>query len=284
MKSVKKMFAIFLSVMLVACCFTGCSSSGTADEITSETLLIAYTEDNSPFIYEEDGEVKGFDVEVFDTIFKNIKDDYTNYKFVKVDEDYEIGETVYCVDAEGNDCIAYVMAGGVQKDVDDVNNTYSFTEDVINNRIITVTVDGYGVTDYTKLNGADVGIVSDAAVTALDKQSTIKNGCNSVTQYDDFALAAADLDSGKITALIVDEFTYYTAEVNTDSYVMLDGELDNISYVYAVSKWDDYNDTINSALYELQSPDYDDADEFTPIVEKYFGYDASSFTYTPVEE
>lgn len=284
MKSVKKMFVIFLSVMLVACCFTGCSSSSTADEITSETLLIAYTEDNSPFIYEEDGEVKGFDVEVFDTIFKNIKEDYTNYKFVKVDEDYEIGETVYCVDAEGNDCIAYVMAGGVQKDVDDVNNTYSFTEDVINNRIITITVDGYGITDYTKLNGADVGIVSDAAVTALDKQSTIKNGCNSVTQYDDFALAVADLDSGKITALIVDEFTYYTAEVNTDSYVMLDGELDNISYVYAVSKWDDYNDTINSALYELQSPDYDDADEFTPIVEKYFGYDASSFTYTPVEE
>lgn len=284
MKALKRIMAVMLSAMFVVLCFAGCSSSGTAEEITSETMLIAYTEDNAPFIYEENGEVKGFDVEVFETIFDNIKNEFKNYKFVKVDSDYVIGETVYTVDADGNDCIAYVMVGGVQKDVDDVNEAYSFTEDVINDRIIAVTKDGYGVTDYTKLNGKDVGVVSDAAITAFDKHTTIKNGCKSVNQYEDFATAAADLESGKINAIIVDEFTYYTADAGTDSYIVLDGELDNISYVYAVAKWDWYKDSLNEAIYELQSPDYNDADEFTPIVEKYFGYDASSFTYVPVED
>ena len=30
----------------------------------------------------------------------------------------------------------------------------------------------------------------------------------------------------------------------------------------------------NEAIYELKSPDYNDKDEFTPMVEKYFGYKA----------
>ena len=34
----------------------------------------------------------------------------------------------------------------------------------------------------------------------------------------------------------------------------------------------------NEAIYELKSPDYNDKDEFTPMVEKYFGYNASTFT------
>ena len=132
--------------------------------------------------------------------------------------------------------------------MDDVNEAYSFTEDVINDRIIAVTKDGYGVTDYTKLNGKDVGVVSDAAITAFDKHTTIKNGCKSVNQYEDFATAAADLESGKINAVIVDEFTYYTTDAGTDSYIVLDGELDNISYVYAVAKWDWYKDSLKEAI------------------------------------
>ena len=40
-------------------------------------------------------------------------------------------------------------------------------------------------------------------------------------------------------------------------------------------------DNWNEAIYELKSPDYNDKDEFTPMVEKYFGYNASSFDYVP---
>lgn len=286
MKTAKKLIALLLSAMFIVLCFAGCSSAEEAEEITEKTMLIAYTEENAPFVYEENGELKGFDVEIFKKIFENIKNEFENYKFVKVDADYKIGEDVYCVDADGKDCIAYIMIGGVQKDVGDINKTYSFTEDVINNRVITITKDGNRVTSYAELNGKNIGVVSDAAKAALDKHSTIKNGCQSIKEYnaDGITSAIADLDNGSIQALVIDEFTYYTSDINTDSYILLDGELDNISYVYALKKWDWVVDSINEAIYELKSLEYNDTDEFTPIVEEYFQYNASSFDYNPVEK
>lgn len=283
MKTVKKLMAVLLSAVFVVLCFAGCSSSETADEITASTMLIAYTGDNKPFIYEENGEVKGFDVELFETIFKDIKNEYKDYKFVKVDEDYKIGEDVYCVDADGEDCIAYVKVGGVQKNVGSVNEDYTFTEDVINDRVITVTTEGTGITSYTQLDGKIVGVITGVAKDALDKHSVIAQNCKAVNEYaaDKVETAVADLQAGKIEALVVDEFAFNVL-ADAESLVKLDGELDNISYVYEFKKWDWYNDSVNEAIYELKSPDYNDADEFTPIVEKYFGYNASSFEYNPV--
>ncbi len=285
MKITKKILAVMLSAMLIVLCFAGCSQSGPAEEITAETMLIAYTEDNAPFVYEENGEVKGFDVELFETIFKDVKNEFKNYKFVKVDKDYKIGEDVYCVDDNGENCIAYVMIGGVQKDVGSVNENYTFSEDVINDRIITITTDKSGITSYASLEGKTVGVVTGVAKTALDKHTAIKNNCKTVQEYkaEDIAAALADLDAGKINALVVDEFVYHSAEKAAE-YKILDGELDNISYAYLFKKWDWYNDAINEAIYELKSPEYNDADEFTPIVEKYFGYNASSFEYNPPEK
>ena len=66
-----------------------------------------------------------------------------------------------------------------------------------------------------------------------------------------------------------------------EAYTVLDGELDTIDYVIACAKYSGWKDSINEALYELQSEKYNDADEFTPIVEKYFHYNASSFDFKP---
>lgn len=283
MKKIKKILAVVLCALTVALCFAGCSQSTVADEITASTLLIAYTQENKPFIYEEDGKLTGLDVEIFEKIFKGVKNDYKNYKFVEVDADYKIGEDVYCVDKDGKDCIAYIMAGGVQKNVDDINETYTFTEDIINNKVITVTKDGNGVANYTDLNGKEIGVITGTAAAALDKHATVKNGCKSVNEYktENIAQAFADLDNGTIKALVIDEFNYYTAEVDRESLIVLNGELENISYVYAFKKYDWYVDSINEAIKELQDPSYNDADELTPIVEKYFGYDACNFIYEP---
>lgn len=292
MKIMKRALALMLAVMFVVLCFAGCSGSKKSAEITNqeditkETMLIAYTEENAPFIYtdKETGKLEGFDVEVFRTIFDDIKNEWKTFMFVKVDENYRLGEDVYYTDANGEDCIAYVMIGGVQKNVGDVNETYTFTDDVINNRVITITRADGAVAGYNELNGRNVGVISGVAKTALDNHSTIKNNCKSVTEYkqSDIKKASEDLSKGKIQALVIDEFTFNKLD-GKDSFKTLDGELDNISYVYCVKKWDWYKDPINNAIYELQSPDYNDADEFTPIVEKYFGYDASSFDYTPKE-
>lgn len=279
MITVKKTLAVFLSALTVILCFAGCSKSEVAEEITADTMLIAYTEDNAPFVYQENGELKGFDVELFKTIFDDIKNEYKNYKFVKVDKDYKIGEDVYCKTDDGKECIAYVMIGGIQKDVGAVNESYTLSEPVISNRIITITADGSQIGTYADLSGRNVGIITDAAKAALDKHTAVKDGFKSLTMYDKAETAIADVKSGKIDALIIDEFTYNTAD--SSGLKALDGELDTVDYAYAFKKWDWYVDSINEAIYELKSPDYDDADNFTPMVEEYFGYNASAFNYQP---
>ena len=66
-----------------------------------------------------------------------------------------------------------------------------------------------------------------------------------------------------------------------EKYQVLNGELDKISYAFMFKKGDWVVENWNEAIYELKSPDYNDKDEFTPMVEKYFGYNASSFDYVP---
>ena len=105
----------------------------------------------------------------------------------------------------------------------------------------------------------------------------------SIKEYADTASALADLKAGKIDMLVVDEFNFNTAQDKDDFYVF-SGELDTISYVYSFKKWDWYADSINEAIREQESKDYGDGDTFTPLVEKYFGYNASSFDYQPANE
>lgn len=283
MKSVKKIFALLLSAVIVVLCFAGCSKSGIAEEITDKTMLIAYTAENAPFIYkDEDGNLTGFDVEIMEKIFDNVKNDYSNYQFVQVEEGYKIGEDTAYTDGSGNEYVAYVMIGGLQKDVGSFNEDYTFTESIIDNRIITVTAKDSKIAAYSDMEGAKVGVVTEAAMTALDKNNTIESACASVKEYSSIEDALKALDAGKLTAVVTDEFSFNVLE-NKDSYAVLNGELETISYVYAFEKYDWIDESYNEAIYQLQSPEYDNADEFTPIVEKYFGYNASNFSFVPTK-
>lgn len=284
MKSLRKILAVVLCAVLACCFFAGCSKSEQADEITKDTLLIAYTKENAPFIYKDkDGKLTGFDVEIFKKIFDDIKNDYKNYQFIQVDEDYKVGEDAAYTNDAGEEFIAYIMIGGLQKDTGTFNEDCSFTENVIDNRIITITASGSKIASYADLKGADVGVVTEQAKAAFEKHAVIHNACKSVKDYKNAEAALKDLDSGKLDAVVIDEFSFNVLD-SKDNYTKLNAELEKISYVYAFKKFDWYVDSINEAIYELKSPEYNDADEFTPIVEKYFGYNASDFSYEPVEE
>ncbi len=281
MKTMKKVLAVFLSALFVALCFVGCSSSGTAEKITDETMLIAYTAEKKPFVYTgEDGNLTGFDVELMSKIFNDVKNDYKNYKFVQVDEDYKLGEDAAYTDEDGNEYIAYVMVGGIEKNTGSFNKDHTFTKDIIDNRVIAVTTENSSIKTYADLKGAKAGVVTDAAKAALDKNAVIKDGMKNVKEYKDAKSAIADLRKGAVDVIIIDEFSFNIAE-GKDGLKVLDSELETISYVYSFKKWDWYDEAFNEAIYELKSPEYNDADEFTPIVEKYFGYNASDFDYEP---
>ena len=280
MKVFKKIFAIALCGILIASAFAGCSKSGEADKITDKTMLIAYTDEVEPFLYKgKNGKLAGFDIDLFKKIYDNVKNDTKNYKFVKVDKDYKVGDDIAYTNKDGDEFIAYTMIGAVQKNVGSVNEDFSFTNDIITNRIITVTKSGNNISDYNDLSGKKLAVVTDIAKAALDKNSTIKNN-NKNTLYPTIEDALAALDNGSVDAVITDEFNFSPLE-NAEKYQVLNGELDKISYAFMFKKSDWVVENWNEAIYELKSPDYNDKDEFTPMVEKYFGYNASSFDYVP---
>lgn len=280
MKVFKKIFAIALCGILIASAFAGCSKSGEADKITDKTMLIAYTDEVEPFLYKDkNGKLAGFDIDLFKKIYDNIKNDTKNYKFVKVDKDYKVGDDIAYTNKDGDEFIAYTMIGAVQKNVGSVNEDFSFTNDIITNRIITVTKSGNNISDYNDLSGKKLAIVTDIAKAALDKNNTIKNN-NKNTLYPTIEDALSALDNGSVDAVITDEFNFSPLE-NAEKYQVLNGELDKISYAFMFKKGDWVVENWNEAIYELKSPDYNDKDEFTPMVEKYFGYNASSFDYVP---
>ena len=280
MKVFKKIFAIALCGILIASAFAGCSKSGEADKITDKTMLIAYTDEVEPFLYKgKNGKLAGFDIDLFKKIYDNVKNDTKNYKFVKVDKDYKVGDDVAYTNKDGDEFIAYTMIGAVQKNVGSVNEDFSFTNDIITNRIITVTKSGNNISDYNDLSGKMLAVVTDIAKAALDKNATIKNN-NKNTLYPTIEDALSALDNGSVDAVITDEFNFSPLE-NAEKYQVLNGELDKISYAFMFKKGDWVVENWNEAIYELKSPDYNDKDEFTPMVEKYFGYNASSFDYVP---
>lgn len=280
MKVFKKIFAIALCGILIASAFAGCSKSGEADKITDKTMLIAYTDEVEPFLYKDkNGKLAGFDIDLFKKIYDNVKNDTKNYEFVKVDKDYKVGDDVAYTNKDGDEFIAYTMIGAVQKNVGSVNEDFSFTNDIITNRIITVTKSGNNISDYNDLSGKKLAVVTDIAKAALDKNSTIKNN-NKNTLYPTIEDALSALDNGSVDAVITDEFNFSPLE-NAEKYQVLNGELDKISYAFMFKKGDWVVKNWNEAIYELKSPDYNDKDEFTPMVEKYFGYNASSFDYVP---
>lgn len=280
MKVFKKIFAIALCGILIASAFAGCSKSGEADKITDKTMLIAYTDEVEPFLYKDkNGKLAGFDIDLFKKIYDNVKNDTKNYEFVKVDKDYKVGDDVAYTNKDGDEFIAYTMIGAVQKNVGSVNEDFSFTNDIITNRIITVTKSGNNISDYNDLSCKKLAVVTDIAKAALDKNSTIKNN-NKNTLYPTIEDALSALDNGSVDAVITDEFNFSPLE-NAEKYQVLNGELDKISYAFMFKKGDWVVENWNEAIYELKSPDYNDKDEFTPMVEKYFGYNASSFDYVP---
>lgn len=280
MKVFKKIFAIALCGILIASAFAGCSKSGEADKITDKTMLIAYTDEVEPFLYKDkNGKLAGFDIDLFKKIYDNVKNDTKNYEFVKVDKDYKVGDDIAYTNKDGDEFIAYTMIGAVQKNVGSVNEDFSFTNDIITNRIITVTKSGNNISDYNDLLGKKLAVVTDIAKAALDKNATIKNN-NKNTLYPTIEDALSALDNGSVDAVITDEFNFSPLE-NAEKYQVLNGELDKISYAFMFKKGDWVVENWNEAIYELKSPDYNDKDEFTPMVEKYFGYNASSFDYVP---
>ncbi|MBE6742122.1 MAG: transporter substrate-binding domain-containing protein [Ruminococcaceae bacterium] len=274
----KKAFAILLSALLICAAFAGCSSNK-SEKYSSETLIIGYTEAVEPFLsVDENGKATGFDAELMKLIFDDVKGDLKNYRFEKVEEGYMLEDDGGFFDSEGNEYSAALLMGGAAKNEGTFNEDYSFTEPIITNRVIAVTAKGSERTGFTDFSEAKVVVSSDNAMKAFKANKTIYSACKSLSETDDINVALKMLDEGVADILVTDEFCFNKCDKAGD-YAVMEKELDTIEYVIACAKYSGWKDSLNEAIKELKDENYDDGDAFTPLVEKYFGYNASSFEY-----
>lgn len=296
MTKMKKILAVALCVLLLGSVFAGCSGKKAEQttEITDETLLIAYTADNAPFFQiDEKGNASGFEADLIAKIFDSIKGDCKNYAYVKVEPGYRLGEETAYTDKDGKTYIAYMAVGGLQKNDGTNNEDYSFTNTVISNRVVTLVKKDSKIKDYSNLGGAKLAVVSKAAQNALADNAVIaQRSAKSTTVYKTAQAAFTALYQDKADAVVIDEFDLRTLnfvldgkkKALSDWTTELSGQLDTVEYAFATAKYDRLKDDINEALLELKDPKYNDKDEFTPIVEQYFGYNASNFSYIPADK
>lgn len=284
MKTIKKIISILLCVVFITMCFAGCSSKDD-EKYTDKTLIIGYTESAAPFLeVNAEGKASGLYAELWKKLFKDIKGELENYVFEKVDEGYALEESGGFFDSNGKEYSAGLLMGAVSKNNGTFNEDYSFTEPIITNRVITVTAKDSKVKTYANFEGAKVVVFGENAKTAFTKHAAISKAAASITEVKSIDEALAKIDDGSADALVTEELFYMPNE-KADSYAVLDKELDTIEYVIACAKYSGWKDSINEAVYQLKSKDYgENGDEFTPIVTKYFGYNASKFNYEPQNE
>ena len=274
MNVMKRIITVLLSVMLICLAFSGCSSSE-KEKYSDEKLIIGYTEAVSGFLeFDEKGKATGFDAELFKAVFDDVKGDLKSYTFEKVEEGYMLEDDGGFFDSTGKEYSAALLMGGVSKNRGTFNEDYSFTEPIITNRIIAVTAKGSERKNFAEFKDAKVVVLSENAKAAFEKNAAISSVCKSITEEKDIETALSYLEFGKADILVTDEFSFNKSD-RAKNYTVMENELDTIEYVIACAKHSGWKDSINEAIKELKDPEYGDGDGFTPLVEKYFGYNAS---------
>ena len=278
----KRIFALTLCALLVFATFAGCSKAE-KEKYSDEKLIIGYTQTADKILkIGEGGKATGFEAELMKAIFDGVKGDFKSYSFEKVEDGYELEKDGGFFDSKDKEYSAGLLMGVVTTNRGTFNEDYSFTEPIVSDRIIAIAPKDSERKGFAEFKNARVLIVGDISDEALKENAQIASVCKSITAVEKIDDALKQLDGGKADIVVTDEFTFMPTK-KADSYKVFDGELDRIDYVIACAKYSGWKDSINEAIYELKSEDYGEGDEFTPMVEKSFGYNASSFDWKPSE-
>ncbi|QEH70718.1 basic amino acid ABC transporter substrate-binding protein [Cellulosilyticum sp. ST5] len=227
--------------------FVGCGSSK-----DSKVLVMGTNAEFEPFEYREGTDIVGFDVDIAKAIADKMG------KELKI-EDMAFDSLLLAL---GSDKIDFVAAGLT---VDDERKKQAdFTQTYFKSKqVIIVKADNTEISTVDNLVGKTVGVqlgtTGDLAISAVEGVEVIR--------LDKGTQAVADLQNGKVDAVVIDEEPAKKMIAGKDDLKIIEAPFVEEEYAIAIKKGDQaLVDEMNKALDDLKA-----SGEYDTIYEKYFG-------------
>lgn len=272
----KKILSLVLSTaMLLGVVGCGAAQTGTDSETTEavsqaqeateasasgDTIVIGLDDEFPPMGFrDENNEIVGFDIDLAKAAGEKMG---VNVEFQPIDWDSKELEL-------NSDKINLIWNGF--SITDERKASMEFTEPYLDNKMIIIVNEGSDIKTKADLAGKVVGIQDgSSAVDAVEKDD-IHNQFADMPTYDTNILALADLEIGRVDAVVADQVVarYYLAQNPDKKFVILDEDFGSEVYGIAAKKGNtELIEKLQTALDEL-SADGTSAE----ISKKWFGED-----------
>ncbi|MBA2857806.1 polar amino acid transport system substrate-binding protein [Methanococcus maripaludis] len=232
---------VIISSILILTSFTGCTSSYGKEYSTVNpgVLTVGITPDMPPQQYYEDGELKGFDIDLMKEIADNmgLKPEFKIYEYGGAHEALLNGEI---------DCLpSMTISPERKKDMD-------FSRAYIQTYVVVAVFENSPYRELKDLNGKNIAVVTNTYTEDWAKEYLGSLNAN-IKSYDSVEGLVSDVYSGNIDAVVTDQIQldYYSKQNNFESRLIF--EKMTIEYWAIAVKKDNHNlqNEINDVLFEL---------------------------------
>ena len=232
------------------------ASSEAVKTIAAGVVTMSTNAEFEPFEYKDSDKIVGIDVDISNKIAE------------KLGLDLKINDVAFdslVIELQTNKC-DFVAAG--MSITEDKKKNVDFSDPYFNASQSIIVQKGSAIKSRTDLNGKTVGVqqgtTGDTYCTDEDGKNDVKVGM--VKRYNKGADAISDLISGRIDAVVIDDFPATKfVEKNSDKIEKLSDALTQEQYAIAVQKGNTaLLDQINAVLKDLKS-----SGELDQIIDKY---------------
>lgn len=281
MKKAKKLAALLLAagmmVSMAACTSApaasgsdaGNSSTSSESSATEQTsvdkikaagkIVMATNAQFEPFEYIDGTDFKGIDIEISQKIADElgVELEIHDVKFESVIAEITTGKANFAA-------AGLSITPDRLENVDFSNEYFSATQSIV------VMKEGSSVAKpedlKDKVVGVQTGTTADTYVTDKDGENNV--GVKEVKRYNSFVDAVNDLMTGRLDAVVMDDFpATKLVEKNADKIMKLDDELTGEKYAIAVPKGDEaMKELVNKVLADME-----ESGEMDELLTKYIG-------------
>lgn len=210
----KKLICVLLTLMMILSCTCAfAEDTSLADIQTKGKLIMGFDDAYPPMGFEEDGEYKGFDIELAKEVAKRM-----NIELVLQPISWEAKEMEL---NNGNiDCIWSGMTITPER-----QEQLLFSMPYLANQQILVVKSGSGINEMADLDGKVLGTqAGSASVDVLNANADLTAMVGEPMLYDDFLIALMDLELGGIDAVLIDSVVgnyYISLMEDPDNYFVI---------------------------------------------------------------